>query len=172
MTAADDSEAAMRTSSVLAEEAIATAEAADVTAEAADVTAEAAEVAAEAEGITAEAADAHDDAILDMIAFEMAAEDPSDSEDSYPADADEIHVAELAPADPIVVAPEPEPMAVAAEPQAVQPSLQPALAASVEPSLGASLIARGILSRPAAAGSDPMAPIRRMSQAEKIAFFS
>ena len=163
----DDSEAAVRTSSVLAEEAIATAEAADVAAEIVDVTAET----AEAESLTAEAAEAHDDAILDMIALEMAAEDPSDSDDCYPADADEIDVAELASADPVIAAPEPT-AAAAAEPEAVQPSLQPALEASVEPSLGSSLIARGILNRPAAAGSDPLAPIRRMSQAEKIAFFS
>jgi hypothetical protein len=39
-------------------------------------------------------------------------------------------------------------------------------------SLGASLIASGIVARPAPARSDPLAPIRRMSQAEKVAFFS
>jgi hypothetical protein len=39
-------------------------------------------------------------------------------------------------------------------------------------SLGASLIASGIVTRPAPARSDSLAPIRRMSQAEKIAFFS
>lgn len=47
--------------------------------------------------------------------------------------------------------------------------------ASTEPapaSLGASLIANGIIARPAAPRSDPLAPIRRMSQAEKVAFFS
>ena len=63
-------------------------------------------------------------------------------------------------------------MTAAAEPPAVEPSLQPSLEAAEEPSLGSSLIARGILSRPQAAGADPLAPIRRMSQAEKIAFFS
>ena len=61
---------------------------------------------------------------------------------------------------------------MAVEPPAVAPSLQPSLQADAEPSLGSSLIARGILDRPQAAGSDPLAPIRRMSQAEKIAFFS
>lgn len=39
-------------------------------------------------------------------------------------------------------------------------------------SLGASLIASGIVARPVSPRSDPLAPIRRMSQAEKVAFFS
>lgn len=39
-------------------------------------------------------------------------------------------------------------------------------------SLGASLIASGIIARPVSPRSDPLAPIRRMSQAEKVAFFS
>jgi hypothetical protein len=38
--------------------------------------------------------------------------------------------------------------------------------------LGESLIANGIIARPASPRSDPLAPIRRMSQAEKVAFFS
>lgn len=41
-----------------------------------------------------------------------------------------------------------------------------------EASLGATILASGILQKPRAAANDPMAPIRRMSQAEKIAFFS
>ena len=41
-----------------------------------------------------------------------------------------------------------------------------------EPSLGATLIATGIVTRPKTPAIDPLAPIRRMSQAEKIAFFS
>ncbi|WP_431204117.1 hypothetical protein ACQ86E_02990 [Bradyrhizobium betae] len=40
-----------------------------------------------------------------------------------------------------------------------------------EPSLGASILASGMLQKPRAA-NDPLAPIRRMTQAEKIAFFS
>ncbi|MDH2355476.1 hypothetical protein QCM80_33130 [Bradyrhizobium sp. SSUT112] len=43
---------------------------------------------------------------------------------------------------------------------------------SPEPSLGATILASGILQRPRAAANDRMAPIRRMTQAEKIAFFS
>jgi hypothetical protein len=186
---AEESEAAVRASSVLAEEVIATAEAAEVMAETADVTAETADVtaktvdamaeiadaAAEPEGLTGEAAEAEDDAILDMIALEMAADDPTDFDDVADMELAEAAIAEVAPADPVSVAPEPEPepepMAAAAEPPAVEPSLQPALQAAEEPSLGSSLIARGILNRPQA-GADPLAPIRRMSQAEKIAFFS
>jgi hypothetical protein len=175
--AADDSEAAVRTSSLLAEEAITAAEAADVTAEyvtaeAADVTAEAGDVTAEAEDITAELADAHDDAVLDMVAAEMAAPDVSDVDDPYDADMDEFAVAELPAADHESVAQAPEPILVPEEPPAFQPSLQPSDKASVEPSLGSALIANGILRKPGPSGSDPLAAIRRMSQAEKIAFFS
>ncbi|MBR0973419.1 hypothetical protein [Bradyrhizobium japonicum] len=41
-----------------------------------------------------------------------------------------------------------------------------------EASLGATILASGILQKPRAAANDPLAPIRRMTQAEKIAFFS
>lgn len=41
-----------------------------------------------------------------------------------------------------------------------------------EPSLGATILASGILQRPRTAANDALAPIRRMTQAEKIAFFS
>ena len=41
-----------------------------------------------------------------------------------------------------------------------------------EPSLGASILASGIVQRPRTAANDALAPIRRMTQAEKIAFFS
>jgi hypothetical protein len=55
----------------------------------------------------------------------------------------------------------------------VQPATtQPSHPLSLEVSLGSTLIANGIVRRPHAAGLDPLAPIRRMSQAEKIAFFS
>ena len=147
------------------------AETTGVTAETVDAMAETADVAAEPVGLTAEAAEAQDDAMLDMIALEMAADDPSDFDDVADIESAEIAIAELALADPVSVAPEPEPepMAAAEEPPAVEASLQPA---PEEPSLGSSLIASGILNRPQAAGSDPLAPIRRMSQAEKIAFFS
>jgi hypothetical protein len=44
--------------------------------------------------------------------------------------------------------------------------------AEAEPSLGSSLIANGIVQRPRTSKPDPLAPIRRMSQSERIAFFS
>ena len=177
-TAAEDFEATAKTSSVLAEEAIAEAKAVQTTAEIAaevetalamaetvDAMAETVDVTAEPLGLTAEA---DDDAILDMIAFEMAAEDPDEVADTG---LDEAHVAEFALAGPVIAAP--EPIAAAAEPQQVQASPHPSPEAAAEPSLGSSLIARGILNKPAATTeADPLAPIRRMSQAEKIAFFS
>jgi hypothetical protein len=52
---------------------------------------------------------------------------------------------------------------------------QPDLAAQMEvaaPSLGAALIASGVIADPSAPASDPLMPIRKMTQAEKIAFFS
>lgn len=41
-----------------------------------------------------------------------------------------------------------------------------------EPSLGATILASGIVQKPCPAANDALAPIRRMTQAEKIAFFS
>jgi len=84
----------------------------------------------------------------------------------------------------------PEPASTPVRPPIVQPfpqaapaaSLQPAPAplvargpsapAPVEPSLGSTIIANGILQPAKPPANDPLAPIRRMSQAEKIAFFS
>jgi len=55
---------------------------------------------------------------------------------------------------------------IVAEPAAEMPAL-------IAPeSLGASLIASGIIARPTTSRIDLLAPIRRMSQAEKVAFFS
>ncbi|UFZ04488.1 hypothetical protein LQG66_35785 [Bradyrhizobium ontarionense] len=41
-----------------------------------------------------------------------------------------------------------------------------------EPSLGSTLLSNGLLQRPQVPANDPLSPIRRMSQPEKIAFFS
>jgi hypothetical protein len=98
---------------------------------------------------------AHDDAVLDMIALEMAAPDFDEP------DIAETDVTKTDSAEPDIVAP-------VAEPAAPQPEQAPVR----QPSLGASLIANGIVWRPEPSVSDPLAPIRRMSQAEKIAFFS
>ena len=109
----------------------------------------------EASVVAPEAAD--DDAVLDRIAFEMAADDPSDIDDL--SGIDETDIAEPPLAAPEMIAKIPEPMVAPAP-------------ASRQPSLGSALIANGIVRRPHAPASDPLAPIRRMSQAEKIAFFS
>jgi hypothetical protein len=152
-----------------------TEQAAHATAEVADITAEIAEVAPEAADESPEAADAYDEALLDMVALEMAAPEPADFDDVPGAIADEIQQMDSPPAKPILAAEEPPPVA-APEPAAVQASLQrsldPAPKPVVEPSLGSSLLASGILHKPKPAASDPLAPIRRMSQAEKIALFS
>jgi hypothetical protein len=124
-----------------------------------------AELSSEAVDMTAEAADAHDDAVLDMVALEMAAPDPADVDDPADPEAYEIEAAAPPPAELIIVAERPEPIIHA-------PAVQPAPGPSLEPSLGSSLIASGIVRGPAASRPDPLAPIRRMSQAEKIAFFS
>jgi hypothetical protein len=107
-----------------------------------------------------------------MIALEMAAPDPSDIDDPYDTDTDGIDVAQSPPADPIIVAERTEPVAAPVPPLAVQHSIQPSLRPSLQPSLGSTLIANGIVRRPTASVADPLAPIRRMSQAEKIALFS
>jgi hypothetical protein len=161
-SATNDAEAAMGRS---ADAAVQTA---DVTAEASDMSAEVHDVASEASGVSPEAAEAFDESVLDMIALEMAAPDPSDIDDPPGTESDEIQVAEPPPADPIIVAERPEPAAAPVQPPAVQHSIQP----SFQPTLGSTLIANGIVRRPNASAADPLAPIRRMSQAEKIAFFS
>jgi len=97
---------------------------------------------------------ARDDAVLDMIALEMAA--PDFTEDETVA----FRVSGPDPAEPVMIA------------QPGTPFAAPQPTPVVEPSLGASLIANGIVRTTDATAADPLAPIRRMSQAEKIAFFS
>jgi hypothetical protein len=163
--AANDPEAAMSIPAMPAEAVVAAGERAEV-----------AEQTPDAQTSDAETSDADDDAVLDMVALEMAAPDPFDIDDPVDTDTDEIHVAEEARADPEVITRMPEPQA----PPIIQPSLQPSPEPSLQPSpepslehsLGSTLIANGILRKPHASESDPLAPIRRMSQAEKIAFFS
>ncbi len=151
--------------------------------------------------MTAEAADAHDDAVLDLIAAEMAAPDSSDDDDEVGMVGANLAVASpAAELEPIAVTSEAP--ALSAIAPAIQPSPQPslapspAIAASSEPSpgispeisgevsrrlsneisgevsLGSTLVANGIVRRPTTSASDPLAAIRRLSQAEKIALFS
>jgi hypothetical protein len=74
--------------------------------------------------------------------------------------------------------PRPAPLAPVQPEAREQPRLEAATATlhplpkpMPQPSLGATLIANGLLQRPLAA-NDPLTPIRRMTQPEKIAFFS
>jgi hypothetical protein len=150
---------------------------------------------ADPDAMSAEAADAHDEAILDMVALEMAAPDPDEPPlhlASEPLDSDAVMqppaAAPLAateapksfvqPAlpDPSAQSDVPEPSTPAeAEPQpaAVFEALPDAAPeAATEVSLGSTILNAGILPRPKTSVGDPLAPIRRMSQAEKIAFFS
>ncbi len=162
---------------------------------------------AAAESEPADAFDSDDEAMLDMVAMEMAAPDtdaaydPTLEEDqtdemqmrrrkffrpmttspisvaayeidvSFP-DSDTAESSDTtdepitASALPAVTPLQPAPKPPAAEPETAEP--EPALAAS----LGSSLLANGIVTRPRASRPDPLAPIRRMSQTEKIAFFS
>jgi hypothetical protein len=94
---------------------------------------------------------AHDDAVLDLIAMEMAA--PDIDEGDTPAIAE-----------PVTVHHAPEPSA----PMFQVPQATP----SPQPSLGAALLASGTIRRPRPSHSDRFAAIRRMSQAEKVALFS
>ena len=124
--------------------------------------------------VTDQAAAAEDEAILDMIAMEMGAPDPIDDDEIAAAMAEPAHLAEPGPVEQPIVAEEvPEPVAAIAEPPVEMPP-QPAAVAppAVEMSLGSSILASGMLGRPAKPANDPLAPIRRMSQVEKIAFFS
>jgi hypothetical protein len=132
------------------------------------------------------AAEAHDEAMLDLIAAEMSAPDPFSMDESFEIAGEAASFAEPAPAAPApdVVAEAPAvieaPVQAAIEPEvriAPQPIVEPAPEpATPEPaqeiSLGSSIIASGMLRKPNLPANDPLAPIRRMSQAERIAFFS
>ena len=186
---ASDAETAMDSPAMAAEPVALIAEAIDVTTEVAGPSAEVADVIAETADPSPEAADAHDDAVLDMVAMEMAAPDPEDAYDPPESEAYENQAADEAPTSYETQAssePEPqisyEPQATALPPAAplsvVAERPEPVIAAAPqpapepEPSLGSSLIASGLVRGHAASRPDPLAAIRRMSQAEKIALFS
>jgi hypothetical protein len=179
---AADAETAMAGPAMAAEPVAPIAEAVEAKAEVTDVMAEVADPSPEAaDVISTEAAEAHDDAVLDMVAMEMAAPDledvydPPESETdeaatsyepqvtSEPQISDESQASALPPAAPLaIVAEQPAPVTAAAIQSAPEP----------EPSLGSSLIASGLVRGHASSRPDPLAAIRRMSQAEKIALFS
>jgi hypothetical protein len=156
----------------------------------------AAEAVEPAEAMAREVANADDEAVLEMVALEMAAPDMDEADDDSDADTNGAHATVPPAVEPIVVARAPEPVAEPTPPQqqqptapppawpsiprplpeaeppiSVEPALGPSIGPSLGPSLGSTLIASGFLQRPKSA-ADPLAPIRRMSQVEKIAFFS
>ncbi|WP_426441771.1 hypothetical protein [Bradyrhizobium genosp. P] len=156
-------------------------------AEAALAEAEAAELAR----ATDAAADAHDEAVLDLIAMEMGAPDSINGDEAMmvaempiaeaplvePETAAQTPQPELTRApEPVVASPAPTVEVPAAEaPQshpAPQADIVPAPQPAMEVSLGSTIIASGLVKKPNAAANDPLAPIRRMTQAEKIALFS
>jgi chemotaxis protein histidine kinase CheA len=143
---------------------------------------------AERETVDAEAAvhdDAHDAAVLELIAAEMAEPDPIGcDDDSGPVDEDIVVTRRpeavsiermpepVAPVRPPVVHPFPQPSSpISFQPTATAARETPPTPAN-EPSLGSTIIAGGFLPPTKTPANDPLAPIRRMSQAEKIAFFS
>ena len=133
-------------------------------------------------------AEAYDLALLDVVAMEMAVQDFSEPELAKPEiDEPEMDTPEISALQPLKPEMMAAPNVVATGPAAVAPTPLPevtpvALAPepkpiaepepAYQPSLGAALIANGVISNPNAPPADPLAPIRRMSQAEKIAFFS
>ncbi len=109
---------------------------------------------------------AADDAVLDLIAMEMSAPAIDDADDFGDDEAlTELQLlAEAAPQpSPIMQVPEMDVPTIAA------PMLS--AVASAPDSLGASLIASGVVRMPRMA-SEALAAFRRMSQTEKVAFFS
>jgi hypothetical protein len=163
-----------------------TAELETVEVEAAEL--EAAELAAEAaDDLPDVQADAHDEAVLQLVAAEMAVTEPVDLDD-HEGPVDDDIVITMRSVEAVSLATMPVPVAAPVRPPIVQPfpqssppvSFQPAPTIarepspepSIEPSLGATIIANGLLQPAKVPANDPLAPIRRMSQAEKIAFFS
>jgi hypothetical protein len=124
-------------------------------------------------------ADAFDEAMLERIAIEMAASDPDDIDDAFLAPEPQDNAVEpqmhIEPPVELTAPPvEMAPTAIALEPTAASESAPPSppVAPEPAPSLGATILANGLVMRPKTPAGDPLAPIRRMSQAEKIAFFS
>jgi hypothetical protein len=125
-------------------------------------------------------ADAHDEAMLDLIAAEMSAAQPMDDEFAVEEMAiAEPEIAEPPPAVAGAVTPDAKPIAAPvappvqpAPPAAIAPASEPTQVGEAKASIGSAVIASGILKKPNLTANDPLAPIRRMSQAEKIAFFS
>lgn len=109
---------------------------------------------------------AHDDAVLDMIALEMGAPDLEEPETGLAS----TSLASIERPETPDLVPDPEPIT---DNSSEHPDREPEANSEnpAPPSLGASLLASGVVSSPTPR-SDPMAPFKRMTQADKIAFFS
>ncbi|OYU88579.1 MAG: hypothetical protein CFE29_20020 [Bradyrhizobiaceae bacterium PARB1] len=129
-----------------------------------------------------DADEAEDLAVLDAVAMEMGAIDLDETDELFALAAETMpaETAEAEASEPVYHAPVTQPP-VAGEmtlAQITEAALTPEplhaapMAQASAPSLGAALIANGVIANPARSVSDPLAPIRRMTQAEKIAFFS
>ena len=169
-----------------ADEVAETIEPAELAVEAAETQTDA-EVDVQAVAQAAAQADAHDKAVLELVAAEMAAPDPIDIDD-FSASADDDIIVTMRPVEAVSTERMPEPVAAPVRPPIVQPFSQssppvsfqpspvvtrePSPEPAIEPSLGSTIIANGILQPAKVPANDALAPIRRMSQAEKIAFFS
>jgi hypothetical protein len=165
------------------------------------------EAASESMEMSAEEADAQDEAVLDIIAMEMAVVDPADDEEEENQavetppeemaaavdDAPLMTIEEPAPVMQEIISAVMEPssaqspslltrlqsvMETAAEPRSAaqrhhspEALAEAILQASPEPSLGSMIVASGIIRKPISA-SDPLASLRRLTQAERIALFS
>jgi len=118
-------------------------------------------VAANAEAAALDLEIAQDMAVLDAIALEMAEPDFHRGEQTDLAETASVEVGTI---EPVTV----EPVTVDAGAATLASAIAPE---PEQPSLGETLIASGIFSVRNAA-NDALAPIRRMTQAERVAFFS
>jgi hypothetical protein len=123
---------------------------------------------------------AQDMAVLDAIALEMAEPEIAGfdlAEPSQTIEPDMVKPSQtvepnMVESSQTVESDRVEPAIVEQVPEtAIAPEQNPEPQTPSQPSLGAALIASGILSRSSAA-QDTLAPLRRMTQAERIAFFS
>ena len=138
-----------------------------------------------ADEAVSDAAFAHDIAVLDLVAQEMAAPDDDDLSDLEFTDPEPVDDdAPAAQAGPNEAAPVIDPAALAEPARAIaqaqgqvqgQPQAtsqgQQQMQAAAPASIGAAVMAQGVVRKPVLS-SDPLAALRRMTQAEKLAFFS
>ena len=127
-----------------------------------------------ADAALADIAFPEDDHVLDLIAHEMAApqDDMFEDEDRDVARDPIMALHELAPRAAVASPVQPEAPAAAPSLQPEPPPEMPQQADALEASLGAALIASGVIRKQTSAGTDPLAALARLSQAEKVALFS